>query len=104
MITTFFIPENWPDSLPATVLKAAREAVAKADTSSLPTMLRATAPWSPHRLNSEMTNEDRGDDADITEFQKCKKQSECDSVKLRGSCLHLFFFTASIKRFIKLNT
>ena len=44
MITTLLIPEKWSDSLPAPVLKAAREAVAKAETFSSPTMLRATEP------------------------------------------------------------
>ena len=51
-----YIPEKCPDSLPE-VLKAAREAVARAETSSLPTMLRATATGSPERLNSEMMND-----------------------------------------------
>ena len=45
MITTLLIPEKWSDSLPAmSVLKAAREAVAKAETFSSPTMPRATEP------------------------------------------------------------
>ena len=59
------VPEKWPDSLPDAVLKAAREAVAKEETSSVATMLRATALGSPQRLNSEMMNED-DDDAGIT--------------------------------------
>ena len=47
MITTLLIPEKWSDSLPVpaiAVLKAAREAVAKAETFSSPTMPRATEP------------------------------------------------------------
>ena len=75
MITTLFstVPEKWPDSLPDAVLKAAREAVAKEETSSVATMLRATVLGSPHRLNSEMMNED--DDAGITKSQPARYHS-----------------------------